>query len=222
MSNYNSTPHTLATPLRLQAPEALHPFHQLILSRRSIRNFRPDPVPPDLVNDLLVLAGRAPSSHNRQPWRWVVVHTEEAKQRLVEAMAEEFRRDLERDGLSEEKIEPMLARSRQRIGGAPIVVVPCLSMEEMDHYPDHNRQRCEWQMGVQSVALACQNLLLGAHAVGLGGCWICAPIFCVPAVQRALDLPLEWEPQGLLTLGWPADNGREREKKAVQSIALYR
>lgn len=222
MNNYNTMEDTFASPLRLQEQGERDPFYHLILSRRSIRNFLPDPVPLDLVNDLLVLAGRAPSSHNRQPWRWVVVHTENAKQRLVEAMAQEFRRDLERDGLPEEKIESMLARSRQRIGGAPVVIVPCLSMDEMDRYPDPHRQRCEWQMGVQSVALACQNLLLGAHAAGLGGCWICAPIFCVPTVQHTLDLPPEWEPQGLITLGWPADSGREREKKPVASVTVYR
>jgi coenzyme F420-0:L-glutamate ligase/coenzyme F420-1:gamma-L-glutamate ligase len=222
MDNYNTHHDTFATPFRFPKPEGAQAIHQLILSRRSIRNFLPDPVPLELVNDLLVLAGRAPSSHNRQPWRWVVVHTEEAKARLVEEMARDFRADLERDGLPEEKIEAMVARSRQRIGGAPVVIVSCLTMEEMDSYPDEHRQRCEWQMGVQSVALACENLLLGAHAVGLGGCWICAPIFCVPTVQRALDLPHEWEPQGLLTLGWPADKGRDREKKPVESIAVYR
>ena len=195
---------------------------QIILTRRSIRNFLPDPVPLKIVNELLLLARQAPSAHNRQPWRWVVVHTAEAKQRLVKEMGHDFERDLRRDGVPEEKIRAMVARSYKRIGGAPIVLVPCLTMAEMDCYPDPERQRCEWQMAVQSVALACQNLMLGAHAHGLGSCWICAPIFCVPTVRRALDLPDEWEPQGLITLGWPADNGRNRERKPIEHVAIYR
>lgn len=193
-----------------------------IRTRRSIRNFRPDPVPLELVRELLTLAAQAPSAHNRQPWRWVVVHTHDAKQRLTEEMARDFERDLRRDGVAEEQIVTMVAWSRQRIGGAPVVLVPCLTMAEMDHYPDPVRQRCEWQMAVQSVALACENLMLGAHAAGLGSCFICAPIFCVPTVQRALTLPEEWEPQGLITLGWPADTGRLRERKPPEETTLYR
>jgi coenzyme F420-0:L-glutamate ligase / coenzyme F420-1:gamma-L-glutamate ligase len=197
-------------------------FYDFILSRRSIRNYLPDPVPPDLVGGLLEVAGRAPSAHNRQPWRWVVVQTQEARRRLASDMGVAFRRDLLADGVSPEKVEAMVARSHERIGGAPMLVLACLSMEEMDSYPDPHRQRCEWQMAVQSVALACQNLMLAAHAVGLGSCWICAPIFCVPVVRRALDLPGDWEPQGLITLGWPADGGRDRERKPLECVTLYR
>jgi len=152
----------------------------------------------------------------------VVVHTSEGKQQLAKEMGRDFRRDGLADGVPFDTVERMVARSHERIGGAPALVIPCLTMEEMDHYPDAERQRCEWQMAVQSVALACQNLMLAAHARGLGSCWICAPIFCVPTVQRALDLPADWEPQGLITLGWPADNGRERIRKPLESVAIYR
>lgn len=197
-------------------------FDELILSRRSIRFFRSAPVELELVNELLHLAGRAPSAHNRQPWRWVVVHTREARERLASGMGEAFRRDLLRDGLSEDKAASLVARSHSRLKGAAVLIVPCLTMAEMDSYPDHERQHREWQMAVQSVALACQNLLLGAHARGLGSCWICAPIFCIPVVQEALELPAGWEPQGLIALGWPADEGRDRERKSVDGITLYR
>jgi coenzyme F420-0:L-glutamate ligase / coenzyme F420-1:gamma-L-glutamate ligase len=210
------------TNLPHRNPDTFHLVREQILARRSIRQFRDEPVPLELVDELLLLAGRAPSAHNRQPWRWVVLHTAEAKQRLAEAMGHEFRRDLLRDGLDEQKVAAMVARSHERIQGAPVVLIPCLTMGEMDCYSDSARQRCEWQMAVQSVALACGTLMLAAHARGLGSCWVCAPIFCVPTVQQALALPKAWEPQGLITLGWPADQGRDREKKSVAEITLYR
>ncbi len=197
-------------------------LHAFLRSRRSIRRYRPDAVPLDLVEELLALAGHSPSAHNRQPWRWVVVHTDAAKQRLAEQMGLAFEHDLRRDGLADEQIARMVARSRERIGGAPLLVLPCLTMAEMDPYPDPVRQQHEWQMAVQSVALASQTLMLAAHAVGLGTCWICAPIFCVPVVRAALDLPPDWEPQGLLTLGWPADEGRPRERKPVGEVVAWR
>ncbi len=197
-------------------------LHEFLTSRRSIRNFLPDPVPLEVVEEVLAVAMRSPSAHNRQPWRWAVIHTEEAKHRLAAAMGEEFQRDLQRDGVAETEIARLVARSRERIGGAPLLVLPCLTMEEMDRYPDPTRQLREWQMAVQSVALACQTLMLAAHSVGLGSCWICAPIFCLPTVQRALDLPETWEPQGLLTLGWPADTGRDRARKPVGEVTVWR
>lgn len=197
-------------------------FFALALSRRSIRRYLDRPVDPALVTRLLEIAARAPSAHNRQPWRWAVVSTPEAKIRLAAEMGEAFRRDLLRDGLPGAKVDEVVARSRARIGGAPVLIIPCLTIEEMDVYPDAERQQCEWLMAAQSVALAVGNLMLAAHAVGLGSCWICAPIFCPDVVRRALDLPATWEPQGLVTVGYPADNGRDRERKPVGAVTLWR
>jgi coenzyme F420-0:L-glutamate ligase / coenzyme F420-1:gamma-L-glutamate ligase len=87
-----------------------------------------------------------------------------------------------------------------------------LSMADMDRYPDRARQHNEWTMAVQSTAMAGQNLLLAAHAAGLGACWMCAPLFCPDAVREVLELPESWQPQGLVTLGYPAE---EREKSRL-------
>jgi nitroreductase len=60
-------------------------------------------------------------------------------------------------------------------------------------------------MAKQSVAMAAQTLWLAAHAAGLGACWLCAPLFVPELVAKTLNLPPDWEPQSLLTLGWPAE-----------------
>ena len=78
----------------------------------------------------------------------------------------------------------------------------------MDHYLDHKRAQAEHLMAVQSVAMAVQNLLLAAHAEGLGACWMCAPLFCPDVVAQALALPTEWQAQALVTLGYPASAGK--------------
>ncbi|MDQ7029925.1 MAG: nitroreductase family protein [Ardenticatenia bacterium] len=199
----------------------LDTFETLAAGRRSIRRYQERPVPPTLIRRLLAVAGRAPSAHNRQPWRWAVI-TGNARQRLADAMAADFRRDLLADGLPPEEVTARVERSRARIGGAPALILACMSMREMDVYPDRRRQACEHMMAVQSVALACQNLLLAAHAAGLGACWLCAPIFCPDTVRRVLRLPPDWEPQGLITLGWPADGGRDRPRKPLKEVTLWR
>ena len=72
-----------------------------------------------------------------------------------------------------------------------------------------HRSQAERTMAVQSVAMTAQTLWLTAHAAGLGACWLCAPLFVPELVVATLNLPADWEPQGLLTLGWPAE---EKEK----------
>jgi F420 biosynthesis protein FbiB-like protein len=75
----------------------------------------------------------------------------------------------------------------------------------MDDYPDARRRGHEMTMAVQSAAMAGQNLLLAAHALGLGACWLCAPLFCPDVVTATLALPPDWQPQGLITVGYPAE-----------------
>lgn len=74
-------------------------------------------------------------------------------------------------------------------------------------------------MAVQSVAMAGQNLLLAAHAHGLGACWMCAPLFCPDVVRSALSLPIDWEPQGLITLGNPAQS-RSKTRRKLDDVRM--
>jgi nitroreductase len=114
-----------------------------------------------------------------------------------------------------------VARSRARIAGAPVAVLVCLTMEQMDEYPDKKRSRAEYLMAVQGAAMAGENLLLAAHAAGLGGSWLCAPLFAPAVAREALSLPAAWEPQGLALLGWPAGPGKERGRRPPAEVTVY-
>jgi F420 biosynthesis protein FbiB-like protein len=91
----------------------------------------------------------------------------------------------------------------------------------MDYYPDARRQAAERLMAVQSVAMAVQNLLLAAHAEGLGACWMCAPLFCPDAVRSALSLPEDWEPQALVTLGYPGGPGKVPVRRPLADLVRH-
>jgi coenzyme F420-0:L-glutamate ligase/coenzyme F420-1:gamma-L-glutamate ligase len=71
------------------------------------------------------------------------------------------------------------------------------------------------------VALAGRNLLLMAHAEGPGACWMCAPLFCPEVVQRALNLPADYEPLGLTTLGYLAEE-RPGERFPLEMRVMWR
>lgn len=183
--------------------EAEDVFWQLIRGRRTVRRYDRRPVPEQLVMKLLEAAHWAPSAHNRQPWRFVLAQSAHARQTLATRMAERWRADLLADGADPDTVQRRSAISVQRIVSAPLIIVPCLDLASLDSYLDSRRQQAERQMGVQSVALACQNLLLAAHHYGLGACWMCAPLFAQDIVRDVLDLPAPWEPQALLTIGYP-------------------
>ncbi|MEI2608459.1 MAG: nitroreductase family protein [Candidatus Promineifilaceae bacterium] len=195
-------------------------FLSLVTTRRSIRRYRPDPVPLELVHALLAAATFAPSAHNRQPWRFVVLQTTATRHRLAAAMGAKLRADLQADGITPERIEQDVGRSYQRLTNAPVLILVCLTMQDMDSYPDAQRQHHEWTMATQSVAMAGQTLLLAAHAQGLGACWVCAPLFCPEVVQQALALPSQWQPQGLITLGYPAET-KVKERAPIESRVLW-
>ena len=193
-----------------------------IRSRRSIRRYADQPVERALIETILGAATRAPSAHNRQPWRFAVVTSPKAKARLATKMAERWRADRLADGDALDIVEADVARSRARITCAPVVILACLTMTDMDKYSDSRRGGAERILAVQSVAAAIQNLLLAAHAEGLGACWMCAPLFAPDAARVALDLPDDWEPQALITLGYPAEEARAKVIAPLNSRLVYR
>jgi nitroreductase len=76
-------------------------------------------------------------------------------------------------------------------------------------------------MGIQSVAVAGLQLLLSAHAEALGATWICWPLFAVEELSKALDLPSEWKPQGMIFLGYPDEEPSPSSRKPLREIVRY-
>ncbi len=192
-------------------------FAELVMGRRSIRRYRAEPIGGALLNRILTQATWAPSAHNRQPWRFALV-TEVKRRALAEAMGARLQRDRLADGDNPQVVAADVARSIARLTEAPALVLVCLTMSEMDHYLDARRAQAEFLMAVQSTAMAVQNLLLAAHSEGLGACVLCAPLFCPDTVVRALDLPQEWQPQCLITMGWPENAGKMADRRPLCEV----
>lgn len=192
-----------------------------IRERQSIRRFLSIPVSTALITEVLEAATLAPSAHNRQPWRFVVIQSLDVKKELAKRMGTAFRHDLIADGLSETEINKQVERSNNRIEQAPAIILFCLDTTVGDAYPDKKRQKAEWIMGTQSLAMAGQNLLLAAHTKGLGAVWMCAPLFAQDVVRQTLQIPTEWEPQGMVLLGYPAKIPPRRSRRPITEIARY-
>lgn len=195
---------------------------QLVKSRRSIRRFKHIKVPRGLIRTIMDLARWAPSAHNAQPWRFIVIDDDDVKRKLATEMGKAWLSDMHKDGVPRDEAERIVKlESWDRITKSPVIVVACLTMEDMHRYPDLKRQKAEYVMTVQSVAAYIQTLLLIAHHHGLGACWICAPLFCQDAVRKVLGLPRKLEPQAMIILGYTEEERSPPPRKSLDEICVF-
>ncbi len=192
----------------------------LVSGRRSVRAFVDRPVPRNLVEQAIAAAGWAPSPHGRQPWRFAVVEAANRRAELAEAMAATWREQLTLDGQGEEIVRIRLEKSRQRLHQAPILIVPCLYLADLDVYPDSDRQAAETTMAIQSLGAAIQNLLLTLYAAGLDAGWMCAPLFCPDVVREALGLAPALTPHALLPVGYAAKDPGRRGRRPLEDLIV--
>ena len=146
----------------------------------------------------------------------------ESRHTLAQAMGRKLRLDRTADGDALESIEGDIDRSYQRITQAPIAIVLCVDMHDMDHYRDQARNDAEYLMAVQSTAMAAQNLLLATRAEGLGACIMCAPLFCPDLVIESLQLPRQWRAHMLATIGEPATPAKARTRLPLDQVTQWR
>lgn len=155
-----------------------------IASRTSIRTFQERPVGADTVELLLRAAMAAPSARNRQPWAFVVVDDRTLLQQLADSLP-----------------------YAQSAAAAPMAVVVCGVLTE-----SQGATNAGWW--VQDAAAASENLLLAAHAVGLGAVWTGVYSYedRVRAVRNILGLPRHVVPLNVIPVGYPAENPVPKQK----------
>ena len=172
-----------------------------ISARRTIRSFGDGEVPRSAIEEAVRAACTAPAPHHTRPWRFVTLESAAAKRRLLEAMAEAWRRDLGGDGTPEEVIERRIAGSAEVLGAAPTLIVPFVRFRGSHPYPDAERAHAEQEMFLLSAGAAIQNLLLGLHAQGIASCWISSTLFCQEETREALGVDDEWFALGTVAAG---------------------
>jgi F420 biosynthesis protein FbiB-like protein len=193
-------------------------------ARRSIRAFTDEPVDRATLDALVEAACIAPAPHHSRPWRFVVVDTAEAKEKLATGMGAAWRADLAGDGVPPTRVDELVDASHRKITGAPALVLGCLTWDGLDRYPDESRQRAEFGMALLSLGAAVENLMVAAPEHGLASCWVAAPIFCPEAARDALSLPAEWLPHAMVVLGHPdpAYGGRVRPEVPLEDLRAFR
>ena len=163
-------------------------FQQLLLARRSVRSYRPDPVPDELLRKVLEGARLAPSAHNNQAFRVIVIRTRGREAGLLRVYAKEW------------FVQP------------PIVLAICALPAE-----GWVRHRFDgWNAAETDATIATDHMLLAAADLGLGTCWIAA--FDPGAAREELGLPADVVPVAFTPLGWPRDVPAAKERRSAERL----
>ncbi|MEU8266743.1 coenzyme F420-0:L-glutamate ligase [Sphaerisporangium sp. NPDC049002] len=193
----------------------------VLFARRTIRDFSPEPVDPAAVRRAVGAAISAPAPHHTTPWRFVLLESPSAREKLLDAMLEAWIRDLRATGFTEESITRRVRRG-DVLRRAPYLVVPCLVMDGSHTYPDDRRNAAEREMFVVAMGAGVENLLVHLAVEGLGSAWVSSTMFCREVVREVLDLPESWDPMGAVAVGHPSAPPRDRPPRDAADFVVTR
>ena len=192
-----------------------------IYKRRSIRKFSDKPISKKDISDIIQSGIKAPSSKNRQPWKYIVIQG-----KSKEEMLKVFRQGIER----EENESALLPQSKQHISAAKytvdimseaptiIFVVNTLGKSILsDMTPEeHVYEICN----IQSISASIQNMLLAATEKGIGSLWICDIYFAYSELCEWLDS--DGQLIAAIAFGYPNEFPKERPRKNIDDIVEWR
>jgi nitroreductase len=180
--------------VKLESPA--NDFFSVVLSQRAHRSLLPDPVSDDIVERILEAATHAPSAENRQPWVFVVVRGTEQRQNIAALVRQvwtsgvgEFARTR-----SSERLHADVDRwATAGLADALVMIAVCGDTREAEEF-----------LLPSSIFPAVQNLLLAAHASGLGSLLSTLPLVAGERLRELLALPPEVVPIAVVPIGHPA------------------
>ena len=195
-------------------------FLELVKKRRSIRNYKPDPVPDDYIKKIVEAARWAPSGFNSQPWEFVVVRKPELKDRIVKILS----------GGSSAKAKPAAKAKSQshpvNYASAPALILVLGDTRVRDFGPGAMRtDEVRWQSTyVPSLSVAYQQMALAATSLGLGSQWLSALIGNEQGqkqIRELIGIPEEMEFFHLFFLGFPDEEPRDKKMRPLEEMLHF-
>lgn len=200
---------------------------ECLKTRRSTRRFKDEPVKDEDLRTMIDCARFAPSGTNMQNWHFVVIRNKDIMQRMKQAVEQNTSEILVREeyGAAREKIA-QIARFFTFFPGAPVVIAVLIDpkgtffekISGIDRYEAVKRSGFSTASG---VAAAIENLLLAAHALGYGGCWMTGPLLAKKEIEQILGIKPPFELMALVPVGVPAKIGRAPERKSIEEITTW-
>lgn len=192
-----------------------------IYDRRSIRKFTDKPISQKDITDIIQSGIKAPSSKNRQPWKYIVIQGN-AKEEMLKV----FRQGIER----EENDSALLPQSKQYIAAAkhtvdimeeaPTIIFVVNSLGKSILAELTPEERVYEICNIQSIGASVQNMLLAAAEKGIGSLWICDIFFAYPELCKWLNS--DGQLVAAVAFGYPDEFPEERPRKRIEDIVEWR
>jgi nitroreductase len=205
-------------------------FKDIVHGRRSIRSFEDKEVPQEALLEIIDCARYAPSDTNSQTWEFLIIKNRD-KIKEVEAMTWKALREkaawAEERGLDKEA--RLLLRSfgpyATAFADAPVLII-CLATPYTSKFRDKIFDPIQlahssvWEEeGIKSSCLASQNLMLAAHALGLGSCPMTGPVLLAQdRIREYFAIEPEKAINMVIALGYPSDTPKKLPRKEVADI----
>ena len=205
-------------------------FLELVRKRRSIRAFKPDPVPDECIEKVLEAARWAQSGSNAQPWEFIVVKDKDIRNRITEILSEKWKRswDIEKTRIAEVRHQNYLSENQgPRLGfkDAPVFIVVCgdprtvqASVLIANFLPEEGGPQAIF---FKDVANATQILHLAVAAYGLGSQWISINYTSEAALKELLGVPVELSVHTVVPVGYPAYEPPPSYRRELREILHY-
>ena len=176
-------------------------FFEVITTRRSVRRYKPDPTPDELVKKLIDAARWAPTGGNLQPWMFFVVKDPQMKDAIVQTTYVGY--------------DKKTGRPQKWIRNAPMLILVGVDTKTGARY---GRSSAE-SVALLDIGACIENLLLAATAMGLGSCWVAG--FDADQLAQTLHLPKEIQLISLVTIGFPQKIPSPPPRLSVEEITTY-
>ncbi|MHC4641668.1 MAG: nitroreductase family protein [Planctomycetota bacterium] len=198
-------------------------YLEFIMSRRSIRKYTDKKISRVQIERMIEAACWAPSNHNRQGWKFIVFKNPHEIQKLAEQVRQFIQKSITKTNrLVANKANELIYYSGA-FDQAPVVILVMHKKSPAMGKSMLTLATSELASGEAiSVAMACQNLLLAANAMGLGACVMTAPLLAGAVWNSLEDLPLGYEPTCLVTIGHPSEIPSAPRRKKLEHVIEYR
>jgi len=185
-------------------------FWDVLVRRRSVRQFESEDVPQSAVEEIIKAASLAPRGSNVKNWHFIIVRDRGIKQKMLTAVKKKID-ELAGRMKSKRAREDFLTYSRYFtfFSDAPVVIAvvmkkyDSLSVRILARY-DKDKEYSS-TAGVQNVAAALQNIMLATTAMGLGCCWMTGPMIAKKGLEKVLGVKGEDNLIALVPVGIPKD-----------------
>lgn len=192
---------------------------EILKKRRSYKlSFASKDVEKKLIEECIELACWAPSAHNGQFWRYIILEKGILREKLIDKMNEKLRNDLLKDGINEKVIKEKVNKTRNKFIDAPFLILLCLDVKDLEKYKDAGRTQNEFFLGLQSISSSATYLLLAFEMKELAACWYCAPLFAKGIIKKSLELPTSYVPMAFFTVGYPLKRVKAPKRKSLKEI----